>query len=69
MILVQPEDETISGYTDENPFPKLESLSKQFLVTNMENVESASDRNCSIPKPRLRQTETPQVSTINEILA
>jgi hypothetical protein len=35
MILVQPGDEAISGYTDENQFPKLESLGKQFLVTNV----------------------------------
>jgi hypothetical protein len=35
MILVQLGDEAIPGYTDENPFPKLESLGKQFLVTNV----------------------------------
>jgi hypothetical protein len=35
MILVQLGDEAISGYTDENQFPKLESLGEQFLVTNV----------------------------------
>jgi hypothetical protein len=35
MILVQPRDEAISCHTDENQFPKLESLGKQFLVTNV----------------------------------
>jgi hypothetical protein len=35
MTLVQHGDEAISGHTNENQFPKLESLGKQFLVTNM----------------------------------
>jgi len=35
MILAQLGYEAISGYTDENQFPKLESLGKQFFVTNM----------------------------------
>ena len=35
MIFVQLGDEAISRYTDENQLAKLESLSKQFLVTNV----------------------------------
>ena len=65
MILSQPRDETISGYTDENQFPNLEGTSEQFLVTNMQNVESASDRDCSMPKPLLRQTDPSQALVIN----
>jgi hypothetical protein len=35
MILVQLGHEAISGYTDENQFPELESLGEQLLVTNV----------------------------------
>jgi len=35
MVLVQPEDEAITSYTDENQLAKLEGPSQQFLVTNV----------------------------------
>jgi len=52
MILVKFGNQPISRHADENHLPKLEGLSQQFLVTNMQNVEGASYRDCSISKSR-----------------
>lgn len=57
MILVQRRDEAISSNAHENLLTKLESLSEQFLMTKVYNIESASDGNCAMPELRLRQTE------------
>jgi hypothetical protein len=53
MILVKLGHHAIACHPDENQFPKLEGLSQQFLVTNVQNVEGASYRDCSMPKLRL----------------
>ncbi len=57
MILAQFRNEAIARDSDKNKFSKVESLSQQSLVTEVQNVKCASDRDCSMTELRLRQSE------------
>ncbi len=55
MTLTQFGNEFVSGQTDENKFTKVERLSKQFFVTNMQNIEGTPYRDGPMTELRLRQ--------------